>query len=432
MTSRADRLATSFGVTILATGVLFALDRAGTLTLGWDWCLALMTVIGGAALLAVARTDTPALYAGVLAGLAERHLLSVWQLRAAVLLTAPLAGCGVALYAAAALWQSLGRGGRVAARVDWRRTTGIGLVGLGAVLAFIAAGGPVGPDAVVWPVLLIASGLSLFWLLPDARRVDVRPGEWQDFELRYRLALTLIFGGAVYLLDATGLFSQAARTIAGAAAALAVLALVIGPRWRRTSRALAHERVERARAAERADIGGRVHDSVLQTLALIQERADDPAEVRALVRRQERDLRAQLLDGPGAAVEPASVVAALRAVAADVEDTHRVTIEVVTVGDGPLGPDLDALMGAAREALVNAARHATGAPISLFVEVDDKRVSAYVRDRGPGFDSDAVPADRRGVRDSIVARMVRSGGHAVVRTAPGGGCEVRLVQERRR
>jgi signal transduction histidine kinase len=89
-------------------------------------------------------------------------------------------------------------------------------------------------------------------------------------------------------------------------------------------------------------------------------------------------------------------------------------------------------VAAAREALFNAAKHAGGAPISLFGEVDEDGVTAYVRDRGPGFDLEAIPADRRGVRDSIVARMVRLGGHAAVRTAPGGGCEVRLVLERKR
>jgi len=109
-----------------------------------------------------------------------------------------------------------------------------------------------------------------------------------------------------------------------------------------------------------------------------------------------------------------------------------VKIEVVAVGDGPLDEPSAALVAAAREALFNAARHAPDAPVSLFVEVDDRRVAAYVRDRGPGFDLAAVPADRRGVTDSIVARMVRHGGHATVRTAPGGGCEVRLVLERDR
>ena len=206
----------------------------------------------------------------------------------------------------------------------------------------------------------------------------------------------------------------------------------MGPRWLRTSRALAAERLERARATERADVGGMLHDSVLQTLALIQARADDPAEVVALSRRQERELRAWLLDKRLAAGPPRSIATALRAVAAEVEDAHKVKIDVVTVGDAPLDEHVEALIHAAREALVNAAKHAPESPISLFVEIEERRVAAYVRDRGSGFDLDAIPEDRRGVRDSIFARMVRHGGHASVRTAPGGGCEVRLVLERTR
>jgi signal transduction histidine kinase len=115
-----------------------------------------------------------------------------------------------------------------------------------------------------------------------------------------------------------------------------------------------------------------------------------------------------------------------------VEDTARVKIDVVTLGDAPLDEPATALVAAAREALLNAVRHAPDAPISLFCEMNERTVNAFVRDRGPGFDLRAIPEDRRGVRDSIVARMVRHGGRAFVRTAPGGGCEVRLVLERRR
>jgi signal transduction histidine kinase len=183
---------------------------------------------------------------------------------------------------------------------------------------------------------------------------------------------------------------------------------------------------------ERAEVAELVHDSVLQTLALIQSRADDPGEVKALARSQERALRARLFGSPDPDAEPSSIATALRAMAAEVEDAHRVKIDVVTVGDGPLDERAAALVAAAREALFNAARHAPEAPLSLFSEVDERRIEAFVRDRGPGFDLAAVPADRRGITDSIVARMVRHGGHAVVRTAPGGGCEVRLVLERER
>jgi signal transduction histidine kinase len=210
------------------------------------------------------------------------------------------------------------------------------------------------------------------------------------------------------------------------------VAVIFGPRWLRNSRTVAAERARAARSDERAEVAGVVHDSVLQTLALIQSRADDPAEVRTLARAQERDLRARLFGEADPDGRPASIVAALRAMAAEVEDAHRIKIEIVTVGDAPLDEPAMALVAAAREALLNAVRHAPGAAVSLFAEVDDGRVSAYVRDRGPGFDLESIPEDRRGVTDSIVARMVRHGGHAAVRTAPGGGCEVSLVMERPR
>ena len=217
--------------------------------------------------------------------------------------------------------------------------------------------------------------------------------------------------------------------LAGLAGAL-LATIIFGPRWLRSARASAAARAQAARANERAELAGVVHDSVLQTLALIQSRADDPAEVKALARRQERDLRARLFGGPDA--RPLSMAGALRSVAAEVEDAHRVKVDVVIIGDARLDEDSAALVASAREALFNAAKHAPDAPLSLFAEIDERKVSAYVRDRGPGFDLETIPQDRRGVRDSIMARMVRHGGHAAVRTAPGGGCEVRLVQERRR
>ena len=159
-----------------------------------------------------------------------------------------------------------------------------------------------------------------------------------------------------------------------------------------------------------------MHDSVLQTLALIQSRADDPTEVKALARRQERDLRERLFGGSDP--KPRSVATALRAVAAEVEDAHRVKIDVVMLGDAQLDEASAALVA-------SAAKRSSTPPSTLRMlrsrcsaRSTSDGVTAYVRDRGPGFDLEAIPADRRGVRDSIVARMVRQGGHAAVRTAP--------------
>jgi len=209
---------------------------------------------------------------------------------------------------------------------------------------------------------------------------------------------------------------------------IVALALILAPWWLRLVRGLSAERAERIRSQERSEVAAHLHDSVLQTLALMQRRAADPREVASLARRQERELRAWLNGGRPAAAD--SLAACLEAAAAEVEETHGVPIDVVAVGDAPVDARGEALVGAAREALVNAAKFAGDGPLSLYAEVDHERVQVYVRDRGPGFDPSAVPADRRGVRESIVGRMERHGGRALVHSVPGEGTEVELVMER--
>ncbi len=403
-------------VSVALTAVVLALDGAQAIELRWGWGLALVSVCSGIALIATGAPSRT-MFVGAIARFAHTPR-SMWTLRAATVATAPFAGIGPAAYALLSLAQALTEPRRSETLPDWPRALGTGLVGLGFVLGADELGLTFPDDDVLWPVLLAATGLSGFWWLsgpsPAARR-------------------SLAGVGALVLF----VFSAAPGTnvdqavVAGLGGALAVT-VIFGPRWLRNSRASAAERARAARSDERAEVAGAVHDSVLQTLALIQSRADDPAEVRALARAQERDLRARLFAEVDPAAQPTSIATALRAVAAEVEDAHRVKIDIVTVGDAPLDERATALVAAAREALLNSVRHAPGAPLSLFAEVGDGRVSAYVRDRGPGFDLDEIPEDRRGVTDSIVARMVRHGGHAAVRTAPGGGCEVQLVLERAR
>jgi signal transduction histidine kinase len=400
---------------VLAAGAVLAADAAGVLRVGWTWAAVLTCACGGACLIALAPPSR-ILYAGALARVEMRPVF-LWGLRAAVVMTAPLAGAGPAAYALLALAETMQEPVSRAAGLDWRRALGTGLLGLGFVLGAVELGLSAGASEVLWPVLLASAGLSAFWWSGGLNRPVGRT-------IGAMVALVLLSYGAF----TAG--SIDTPILAGLAGAL-VITLVVAPRWLRSSRELAAERARKARLEERAEVAELVHDSVLQTLALIQSRADDPSEVKALARMQERDLRARLFGGPGGK-EPASVATALRAAAAEVEDSHRVKIEMVTVGDAPLDEPTAALVAAAREALSNAARHAPGSPVSLYAEVDERRVAAYVRDRGPGFDLEAVPEDRRGVTDSIVARMVRHGGHAAVRTAPGGGCEVRLVLERGR
>jgi signal transduction histidine kinase len=405
-------------VLVIAGGALLTAAAAGVVELGWGWAAVLVSLCAGLALHTVAPSSRT-LYVGALVRFALRPRV-LWSLRALVVLTAPIAGAGPALYATLALAQAalLDPAPR-ALQPEWQRALGTGLVGLAFVLAADELGLTVGSEELLWSMLAGSAALSAFWwsgrLNPSVR-----------MSIGAAVALFLFFYGALAVGE-----SPDGRILAGLAGAVIIL-LVLAPRWLRDSRAVAAERARQARIEERAEVAEMVHDSVLQTLALIQSRADDPSEVKALARTQERDLRARLFGERDPDERPASIAAALRAVAAEVEDAHRVKIEVVTVGDGPLDERSSALVAAAREALFNAARHAPDASVSLFAEVDDGRVAAYVRDRGPGFDLEAVPADRRGVTDSIVARMVRHGGHAAVRTAPGGGCEVQLVLERRR
>jgi signal transduction histidine kinase len=403
-------------VTVAATSVVLALDGLELIELGWGWMLALVSGCAGIALIATGPPSRT-LFVGAIARFALTPR-SLWTLRTATVVTAPVGGIGPAIYAMLSLAQALSEPRPLDARPDWRHALGTGLLGLGFVLAAAELGLTFPDDDVLWAVLVASTSLSAFWWLsgpsPAARR-------------------SLAALAAVFLL-AWASFVPGGNdqvVIAGVAGAL-VATILFGPRLLRSSRAAAAERARLARIDERAEVAGAVHDSVLQTLALIQSRADDPAEVRALARAQERDLRARLFAETDPAARPASLAAALRSVAAEIEDAHRVKIEIVIVGDVPLDESATALVAAAREALLNSVRHAPGAALSLFAEVGDGRVAAYVRDRGPGFDLDDIPEDRRGVTDSIVARMVRHGGHAAVRTAPGGGTEVQLVLERRR
>jgi signal transduction histidine kinase len=178
------------------------------------------------------------------------------------------------------------------------------------------------------------------------------------------------------------------------------------------------------RTQERADMAAHLHDSVLQTLALIQKNSQDSALVARLARSQERDLRAWLFEGESK--DSDTLAGAMRTIAAEVEDNHGVDVDLVCVGDCPFTERLRALVNATREALVNAAKHAGTGKVDVYVEVTPSSIEVFVRDRGVGFDPDAVPEDRMGVRGSIVDRMDRHGGRAEIRSTPGEGTEVRL------
>src|ERR1022692_1485528 len=250
--------------------------------------------------------------------------------------------------------------------------------------------------------------------------------------LRALVAGVLLVGGVTTLL--LGHTSAALlRPLAGVALVIAAMVVVLGPWWMRVGRDLVDERQARIRAEERADMASRVHDSVLQTLALIQRRASEPQQVIQLARAQERELRAWLFGGraPGSMDGQGMTLAAgVRLIQQEVEAKHGVAVDAVTVGDCELDDDLAALLAAAREATVNAVKWSGAEVVSLFAEVEPGEVSLFVRDRGRGFDPAAVPDDRKGLAESVHARMARRGGSAAVRSVQGEGTEVSLTMPR--
>jgi signal transduction histidine kinase len=300
----------------------------------------------------------------------------------------------------------------------------------------------------VGPVSLSAGGLVLVWRgADDEERAFLSElfgrtpfiGSSERTTRRATVARVAV-GVVLVVAGLSGLVSSRRTTLDTVATVLAANVVIVGflvvfgPWWLRLARELATERRERVRSEERANMAATVHDSVLQTLALIQRAAGDQGEVKRLARAQERELRAWLFEGrsPGSfdAAEVSKVSQAVSVIERDVEATHCVSVDSVTVGDCELTDGLQALLAAGREATVNAATWSGAPSVSLFVEVEPTQVSVFVCDRGKGFDPDAVGQDRRGIAESIRARMARHGGRATIRSTPGQGTEVELIMPR--
>jgi signal transduction histidine kinase len=340
-------------------------------------------------------TDERAL-AGVCAGIARALGVEVTLVRLVFALLALAGGAGIVLYLALWAWSRSGRAWWAVVLTLFAASVLLKAVG-------VSGRGVVG-------ILLVAAGLTIAW----RRGGSFRPGA----PLSYG-GLAFAGVGAVLLLQEG---SAPARVLAPGAVAGALL-LVAGPWLWRLALERDAERAARIRTEERADVAARVHDSVLQTLALIQRHAAEPRRVASLARRQERELRGWLYADRPLGDDGSSLVAALAAAAADVEELHGVRVEIASSGDAP--PD-DALVLASREAMTNAAKFAGVEEIDVYAEVTYDELAVFVRDRGTGFDPAAVPADRRGIRESIEGRLERAGGRALVTTTPGGGTEVEL------
>ena len=302
------------------------------------------------------------------------------------------------------------------------------------------------PDRVIGPLLIAAVGGVLVWgrLRPHDGAAGA-PGAAADPESSpSSAAVSALFGGtnragavtrvvvgSILVIVGASVFLVANTTASAARQAMSAIVvfgvgigLVFGPWLWRLANDLAEERRERVRSQERAEVAAHLHDSVLHTLALVRRSADDPRRVVSLASRQERELRSWLSDRPSA--PSSSLGGALDAIVGQVETDHGVPIEIVKVGDCELDVRIEALLAAAREAMVNAAQHSGARSIDVYAEVDASRALVFVRDRGVGFDPDAVAANRHGVRDSIVGRMARHGGDAVIRSSAGEGTEIRL------
>jgi signal transduction histidine kinase/phage shock protein PspC (stress-responsive transcriptional regulator) len=416
-----------------------------------------VTTSPGSTSASVLRRDREAGWiGGVAAGIARRYGVDVSLVRLAFVVATAVGGFGLGAYLLGWILIPPGDSARGRSRLPTGRAAvevalGTGLLLLALLLTFRGLGIWLS-DAVVWPLVLIASGGALLWRQslgsPAPAPVEVRartapaPNADANAKLaaegrraaaaisRTGLGVALVLAAGFVFLQATGALGAARDVGLAVIAAVVVLGVIFAPWMLRLVRSLTQERSQRIRSQERAEMAAHLHDSVLQTLAMVQRSAGDPTEVAAIARRQERELRAWLAGRP-APGQAARLAAALEATAADVEERYSVPVEVVVVGDRELDANHEAVVAAAREAMTNAAKFGAGSTVDVYAESAPGRTQVFIRDRGPGFDPASVPGDRRGVRDSIVGRMERHGGRARVANAPGGGTEVELVLEER-
>jgi phage shock protein PspC (stress-responsive transcriptional regulator) len=390
------------------------------------------------------RDPKHGMVAGVCAGLGKRLQVDPLLLRIVFAATALASGIGLVAYVLA--WILLpaepadgavsaalhGHGRRGAVEV----ALGIAFLLLAVLLALRGLGLPFS-DVLIWPLVLVGAGGSLIWRqsigapvavgggpLPHAARSPGTPAPAGDSARaeprpaavisRVGIGVTLVIAAAIVFLQFTGALAAATDVALAALVVAIAFGVIFAPWFLRLVSSLTAERAERIRSQERAEVAAHLHDSVLQTLALVQKRAADPRAVAALARRQERELRSWLSGTTADADGERRLAAALEAAAAEIEEAH----------------DGEALVAAAREAMLNAAKFAGDTAVAVYAEAGEDRLQVFVRDRGPGFDPAAIPADRRGVRESIIGRMERHGGRAAISASPGGGTEVELVLER--
>nr|WP_245775607.1 ATP-binding protein [Saccharopolyspora flava] len=393
------------------------------------------------------RTRDGRLLAGVCAGVAEHLGVRVLWVRMTFAVLSALGGAGILGYALLWAFVPQGGGSRPATKREWQQGFGIVLLGVGALAGFGAVLSM--PTWLTVPLVVALVGAAVVWReADDSQRRRWRQGARSGVAgallgsgarsawIRVMAGAALVVLGMVLLVGSTTSLDALPTGLLASGATLVGVAVLTVPWWVRMVRDLNVERSSRIRSQERAEIAAHLHDSVLQTLALIQKQAGSEREVRRLARGQERELRGWLYgpDGYGAAgdsavpsgAEKGTFAAEVARICGEVEDHFAITVQQVVVGDCEVDDRLTALVNAAREALVNAAKHAGVCEVSVYAEVEPEVVSVFVRDRGAGFDPDQVPEDRHGLADSVRGRVQRHGGKVKVRTSPGQGTEVAM------
>jgi signal transduction histidine kinase len=408
------------------------------------------------------RSGSHKIAGGVAGGLAEHLNVPVLWVRAAFTLLTAIGYIGPLAYVLLWMFAGQAKPEEKAPEMDAKeRQQGIALLALGVGLFIVISllSGSLANWFIV-PITVGIGGAALVWREAD----EAQRRKWRDgaktgvsgflgggstqARVRLLVGVLLVCGGIGLFL-----YQQVSPTLVPVVL-IAILATLIGvgvitvPWWLRLIRDLDDERSARIRDQEREEIAAHLHDSVLQTLALIQKQAESPREVIKLARSQERQLRTWLYGPTGygrgrataaeaneAAEAPTSYGTLHEAIAVacgEVEDTFDVSVEQVVVGDCPMDVRLTALVQAAREAIVNSAKHSGVGEVSVYAEIEPDTVTVFVRDRGKGFDPDQVPEDRHGLADSIRGRMDRHGGKLRLRTSPGEGTEVQLEMPRKK
>jgi signal transduction histidine kinase len=373
----------------------------------------------------LARAVDGRVLGGVAAGVADFLGLPVLAIRIAFLLLAVAGGTGIAAYAV--FWVFLAQQDGLTLRDDRRGQAQ--LVGLFVVivvlLSVLLVFGVLPGGSSVVPLLAAVGGVVLVWQQADVSQ----RARWKQSAtsgpgglLRLGVGALLLAGGLIGFLASRGQLAVARAGLLSTVVVVAGLVLLSSPWWFTMAVDLRTERRERIRSQERAEVAAHLHDSVLQTLTLIQKAAGSPSEVTRLARGQERELRSWLYTTHAAS---GTLDAALTAVGEEVEEAHSVPVEIVMVGDLQLDERVAALVAATREAVINAARHSGAPSVDVYAEVEDGLVSVFVRDRGHGFNRTTVPDDRHGLSGSIEGRMQRHGGSGTVRSS-ADGTEVRL------